>query len=76
MSQPQISYEFFPPHTLAGKAKLIETATALKITNPAYFSVTYGAGGSTRTRTFETVVGLMEKGMTTAPHLSLSLIHI
>ncbi|MCS5566408.1 MAG: methylenetetrahydrofolate reductase [Pseudomonadales bacterium] len=70
MSQPQISYEFFPPHTLAGKAKLIETATALKITNPAYFSVTYGAGGSTRTRTFETVVGLMEKGMTTAPHLS------
>ncbi len=70
MSQPQISYEFFPPQTEAGRTRLIETAEALAATEPAYFSVTYGAGGSTRTRTYETVVKLMENGMTTAPHLS------
>jgi methylenetetrahydrofolate reductase (NADPH) len=70
VSQPQISYEFFPPQTEAGRTKLIETAEALAVTDPAYFSVTYGAGGSTRTRTYETVVKLMESGMTTAPHLS------
>ena len=70
MSQPQISYEFFPPQTEAGRTRLIETAEALAVTDPAYFSVTYGAGGSTRTRTYETVVKLMENGMTTAPHLS------
>ncbi|HCP48699.1 MAG TPA: methylenetetrahydrofolate reductase [NAD(P)H], partial [Gammaproteobacteria bacterium] len=60
MSQPQISYEFFPPHTKAGITKLVETAQVLAATDPAYFSVTYGAGGSTRTRTYETVVKLME----------------
>jgi methylenetetrahydrofolate reductase (NADPH) len=70
VSQPQISYEFFPPQTEAGRTRLIETAEALAATDPAYFSVTYGAGGSTRTRTYETVVKLMENGMTTAPHLS------
>jgi len=70
VSQPQISYEFFPPQTEAGRTRLIETAEALAVTDPAYFSVTYGAGGSTRTRTYETVVKLMENGMTTAPHLS------
>jgi len=70
VSQPQISYEFFPPQTEAGRTRLIETAEALAATDPAYFSVTYGAGGSTRTRTYETVVKLMESGMTTAPHLS------
>ena len=70
MSQPQISYEFFPPQTETGRTRLIETAEALAATDPAYFSVTYGAGGSTRTRTYETVVKLMENGMTTAPHLS------
>lgn len=70
MSQPQISYEFFPPQTEAGRTRLIETAEALAATDPAYFSVTYGAGGSTRTRTYETVVKLVENGMTTAPHLS------
>ena len=70
MSQPQISYEFFPPHTKAGRTKLVETAEALSVHNPAYFSVTYGAGGTTRTRTYETVVALKEHGMTTAPHLS------
>jgi methylenetetrahydrofolate reductase (NADPH) len=70
VSQPQISYEFFPPQTEAGRTRLIETAESLAATDPAYFSVTYGAGGSTRTRTYETVVKLMENGMTTAPHLS------
>ncbi|SUZ68030.1 uncharacterized protein METZ01_LOCUS20884, partial [marine metagenome] len=70
VSQPQISYEFFPPHTKAGITKLVETAQVLAATDPAYFSVTYGAGGSTRTRTYETVVKLMENGMTMAPHLS------
>jgi methylenetetrahydrofolate reductase (NADPH) len=48
---PFFSFEFFPPKTDEGVASLMQTAAALKSLNPAYVSVTYGAGGSTRART-------------------------
>lgn len=53
--QPAFSFEFFPPKDEAGFDQLFETIHQLKSYNPAYVSVTYGAGGSTRTRTLELV---------------------
>ncbi len=50
---PFFSFEFFPPKTDAGVASLMQTVAALKSLDPAYVSVTYGAGGSTRTRTVD-----------------------
>ena len=51
-SSPRISFEYFPPKTDAGKDKLLNVTTpALNALNPAFFSVTYGAGGSTRDST-------------------------
>ena len=68
---PALSFEFFPPKTPAGMTKLMETATRLAEMKPVYFSVTFGAGGSTRERTLETVLALMrETGVEVAPHLS------
>ena len=66
------SLEFFPPKTAAGRLKLLEeTVPALGALNPEYFSVTYGAGGSTRDRTYETVLDTQNAtGIETAPHLS------
>ena len=49
-----LSFEFFPPKTETGKEKLINTAKVFKKFNPEYFSVTYGAGGSTREGTIGT----------------------
>ena len=70
-SKPKISFEYFPPKTDAGREKLIrETTPALQSVNPAYFSVTYGAGGSTRDNTRGTVMALRELGISVAPHLS------
>ncbi|MEM6301151.1 MAG: methylenetetrahydrofolate reductase [NAD(P)H] [Pseudomonadota bacterium] len=69
-----ISFEYFPPKTEAGKTKLLEETTpALCSANPAYFSVTYGAGGSTRDNTRGAVLALKERGQTVAPHLSFGL---
>ena len=69
--QPEISFEFFPPKTDAGREKLLaQTAPALAALGPGFFSVTYGAGGSTRDRTFDTVTALADQGLTVAPHLS------
>lgn len=69
--RPTLSFEFFPPKTAAGMAKLLDTAGRLATLRPAYFSVTFGAGGSTRERTLETVLALMrETGVEVAPHLS------
>jgi methylenetetrahydrofolate reductase (NADPH) len=66
-----ISFEYFPPKTEAGKEKLLgETTPALQKVNPGYFSVTYGAGGSTRDNTRGTVLALKEQGLEVAPHLS------
>jgi len=51
--RPCISFEFFPPQTDEGVAKLMATVKALRILNPGFVSVTYGAGGSSRARTVE-----------------------
>ena len=55
---PAISFEFFPPKTEAASQDLFQTIAALKPLKPAYVSVTYGAGGSTRERTHDLVVKL------------------
>ena len=69
--QPRISFEYFPPKTEAGQAKLIEETTpALNALNPTFFSVTYGAGGSTRDSTLGVVSAVREAGIDVAPHLS------
>ena len=67
---PQISFEFFPPQTPRGRANLVRTAKVLARFQPAFYSVTYGAGGSTRDRTFDAVVALRESGINAIPHLS------
>ncbi len=65
------SFEFFPPKTDKGVEKLQAVQAELAARKPAFFSVTYGAGGSTRDRTFATVVRVKEgTGVPTAPHLS------
>jgi len=66
-----LSFEFFPPKTEIGKGKLTQIALALKEYNPEYFSVTYGAGGSTREGTIETCKSLIEDVKTKAcAHIS------
>lgn len=65
-----ISFEFFPPNTEAGRDKLVMTRDALASRKPRFFSVTYGAGGSTQERTLSTVRAVRDSGITTAPHLS------
>ena len=69
---PQVfSFEFFPPKTDEGMAKLRATRDELAKLKPRFFSVTFGAGGTTRDRTLETVIGIQkESGMDAAPHLS------
>ncbi len=64
------SFELFPPKTEQGMAKLQETVRRLNERRPAFFSCTYGAGGSTRERTFATVDWLVSQGIETAPHLT------
>lgn len=68
--QQTYSFELFPPKTAEGMDKLAGTVQRLNALAPKYFSVTYGAGGSTRERTFETVSLLRARGIDTAPHLS------
>lgn len=66
-----INFEFFPPKTEAGQAKLVAVASVLADEQPEFFSVTYGAGGSTRDGTRRTVLQLNnEVGVPAAPHLS------
>ena len=65
------SFEFFPPKTEDGAEKLRKTRDRLTGLDPRFFSVTFGAGGSTRERTFETVREIQqESGIEAAPHLS------
>ncbi|MCS6787634.1 MAG: methylenetetrahydrofolate reductase [NAD(P)H] [Thiobacillaceae bacterium] len=64
------SIEFFPPKTPEGVEKLRQTRRELARLGPKYFSVTYGAGGSTRERTLETVLEIKAEGLEVAPHLS------
>lgn len=68
---PVYSFEFFPPKTAEGIARLEDTSRKLAALKPGFFSVTFGAGGSTRDRTFETVVDINQhSGIEVAPHLS------
>ncbi len=66
----EISIEFFPPQTPEGLEKLRSTRAELAKLNPQFFSVTYGAGGSTRERTFAVVKEIAAEGFDAAPHLS------
>jgi methylenetetrahydrofolate reductase (NADPH) len=69
--QPRISFEYFPPRTAEGKATLLEKTTpALNALDPAFFSVTYGAGGTTRDSTLDVVSTLRAQDIDVAPHLS------
>lgn len=65
-----LSFEFFPPKTAEGVEKLRETRRELARFNPEFFSVTFGAGGSTRDRTMETVLEIQREGFQAAPHIS------
>ena len=70
-NQPHVSFEFFPTKTDAGHEKLLANAAKLATYSPEFFSCTYGAGGSTRDRTLNTVLQLdSEIKVPTAPHLS------
>lgn len=68
--KPTFSIEFFPPQSPEGMEKLRQTRRTLAELNPAFFSVTFGAGGSTRDRTLETVLDIQAAGQNAAPHLS------
>jgi len=64
------SFEFFPPKTPEGRDKLRATWRALGALKPRFFSVTYGAGGTTREGTLETVLEIRRAGHDAAPHIS------
>ena len=64
------SIEFFPPQTPEGMVKLRAARAKLAALSPEFFSVTYGAGGSTRERTLEVVLGIHGEGLVVAPHIS------
>jgi len=66
----RLSFEFFPAKTPEGREKLLEVRRQLSEFEPDFFSVTYGAGGSTRDNTKELVTHLHSQGVAVAPHLS------
>ena len=66
----EISIEFFPPQTPEGVEKLRAVREKLAVLKPEFFSVTFGAGGSTRERTFSVVKEIAAEGFDAAPHLS------
>ena len=70
MPTPKISFEFFPPKTPDGRVKLLAARDQLAALKPEYFSVTYGAGGSTRDNTRDIVMQIHRDGYAVAPHLS------
>ena len=70
MNTPHISFEFFPPNTPVGSEKLKTVVQDLAVVKPEFFSVTYGAGGSTREKTLATVRDIAALGHEAAPHLS------
>jgi len=70
METPNISIEFFPPKTPEGADKLRVARQKLAELNPKYFSVTFGAGGSTQHGTLSTVLEILAAGHDAAPHLS------
>jgi methylenetetrahydrofolate reductase (NADPH) len=65
-----VSFEFFPPQTPEGAEKLTASRKILGTLKPEFFSVTFGAGGSTQDRTLETIQRIHQEGYQAAPHLS------
>jgi len=71
MSLPRVSFEFFPPKSLSGSFRLWDCVNTLAPLDPSFVSVTYGAGGTTRTLTHEAVTTIREaKGLNVAAHLT------
>ena len=70
MATPDFSIELFPPKTAEGAEKLRVTRQKLSELHPKYFSVTFGAGGSTQRGTLDTVLEILAAGADAAPHLS------
>ena len=70
MKTPNFSIEFFPPKTAEGTEKLRVTRAKLAELKPKYFSVTFGAGGTTQQGTLDTVTEIRREGHDAAPHLS------
>ncbi|GIL06175.1 MAG: 5,10-methylenetetrahydrofolate reductase [Betaproteobacteria bacterium] len=70
MTQRTFSFEFFPPKTPEGADKLRGVRARLATVNPEFFSVTFGAGGSTREGTLATVLEIHAEGRPVAPHIS------
>src|SRR5665647_495309 len=70
MNKPLFSFVFFPPQTPEGVEKLAATRKILATLKPEFFSVTFGAGGSTQDRTLETIQRIHQEGYQAAPHLS------
>jgi methylenetetrahydrofolate reductase (NADPH) len=70
METPNFSIEFFPPKTPEGAEKLRTARQKLAALQPKYFSVTFGAGGSTQQGTLDAVLEIMSEGHAAAPHLS------
>lgn len=66
----RLSFEFFPPKTEQGRTNLVEVARELNYFQPEFYSVTYGAGGSTRDNTKNVVKMLLGQSLSVAPHLS------
>jgi methylenetetrahydrofolate reductase (NADPH) len=66
----ELSFEFFPPRTSEGKANLCAVWRQLAQLEPSFLSCTYGAGGSARERTSETVLAIQSAGYRAAPHLT------
>ena len=69
-AQRMFSIEFFPPNTQEGVEKLRAVRAQLVRLGPAFFSVTHGAGGSTRDKTVATVLEIQHEGLSAAPHIS------
>ena len=70
-TRPSVSFEFFPPHSEQAEATLWQSIERLKVLQPSFVSVTYGADGSTRERTHNAVARILrETSLTTAPHLT------
>ena len=64
------SFEYFPPKTDKGKESLVDLTKKLSAFSPEYFSVTYGAAGSTREGTLEACTSIITLGQKACPHLS------
>lgn len=70
MSTPELSFEFFPPRTEKGEQSLAKVHNELARFEPTFFSVTFGAGGSTQDGTYDAVEHMIKSGSDAAPHIS------